>query len=109
MQSFIENASNVDCKALQRRCKDDLKQVTAIQVCYDCKILNCLDYYVFLGQVVNERKQVKLIAFRTSPEEVSVTAEKVFSLNTEWRGPFFNKTFCVVYDTTALNTGKKAA
>ena len=75
-------------------------------MCYDSKVLNDMDYYVFFGQVVNERKQDKLIAITFFPE-VWVTAEKALSLIAKLCGLLLNKTFCVMSDTTALNTGEK--
>ena len=41
-----------------RRCEDDLRQASAIQLCYDGKILNHMDRYVFLGQIVNQQKHI---------------------------------------------------
>ena len=58
---------------------------------------------MFVEQVVNERKQVKLIAVNTFPEKVSVSAKKVFCSITE--PTLSNKAYSVLSDTTALNSG----
>ena len=72
------------------------------------EILNYMDCYLFLRQVVNEREEDILNAFKTFPKVV-VTTEKIFNLITELYGPLLIKTFHVMSDITTLNTGRKAA
>ena len=43
-----------------KRCLEELRHTTAIQLCYDGKILSKLDRWVLLDQFVSEKKSLKI-------------------------------------------------
>ena len=104
-QLFIEQCL---IEALSK-CVEELKNVKAIQLCYNGKIINKLDLYVMLAQYVNEArsKEIAVIAVKTFAKNVSVTAEDVFSaIKGNVNGTVLNKVFSIMSDTTSLNIGK---
>ena len=92
------------------RCDKKLNDAKAIQLCYDGKILNRMDRYIFLGQFEDETSKLeKVIAVKTFPEGASVNSESIFnSITEEISDNLLKKIYSVMSDTTALNTGKKS-
>ena len=91
------------------KCVEELRNVKAIQLCYNGKIINKLDLYVMLAQYVNKAKskEVAVIAVKTFAKNVSVTAEVVFSaIKGNVNGTVLNKVFSIMSDITSLNTSK---
>ena len=97
-------------KAL-RRCKADLNKANALQLCYDGKIINKIDRYVFIGQYYDPHQHCseRIMAVKSFPAGVSVTAQTVFNaIVNEVCGPCINNAFSIMVDTTSLNSGKKS-
>ena len=97
-------------KAL-RRCEADLNKADALQLCYDGKIINKIDKYVFIGQYydLDQHFPERIMAVKTFPVGVSVTAQTVFNaIVNEVCGPCINNVFSIMADTTSFNSGKKS-
>ena len=67
-------------KAL-RRCKADLNKADALQLCYDGKIINKINRYVFIRQYYDPDQHFseRIMAVKSFPAGVSVTAQTVFN------------------------------
>ena len=97
-------------KAL-RRCEADLNKADALQLCYDGKIINKIDRYVFIGQYYDPDQHFseRIMAMKLFPVGVSVTAPTVFNaIVNEVCGPCINNVFSIMVDSTSLNRGKKS-
>ena len=96
-----------------KRCEEELRHTTAIQLCYDGKIVNKMGRwgrYVFLVKFFSEEKDCgKVIAVKIFLKATSVTSESIFTVATEEVcESAVNKVYSIMSDTTALNTGKKS-
>ena len=91
----------------------ELTSVNAWQLCYDGKIVDGMDRYVFIGQYpnINAEKITKVtapVSVTSFTKDISVTAEAVFKAVVENIGrPLLDGVYSIMADTTALNTGKK--
>ena len=97
-------------KAL-RRCEADLNKADALQLCYDGKIINEIDRYVYIGQYYDPDQHFseRIMAVKSFPAGVSVTAQTVFNaIVNEVCGPCISNVFSIMADTTSLNNGKKS-
>ena len=97
-------------KAL-RRCKADLNKADAPKLCYDGKIINKIDRYVFIGQYYDPDQHFfeRIMAVKSFTAGASVTAQTVFNaIVNEVCGPCINNAFSIMADTTSLNSGKKS-
>ena len=96
-------------KAL-RRCEANLNKADALQLCYDGKIIDKIDRYVFIGQCYDPDQHFseRIMAVKSFPAGVSVTAQTVFNaIVNEVCGSCINNVFSIMADTTSLNSGKK--
>ena len=81
-----------------------------LQLCYDGRVVNKSDRYVFLGQFLQaDYKKESVIAVKSFPCGTSVTSEVLFNtITTEACEKLLAKVYSVMADTTAINTGKKS-
>ena len=80
-----------------------------LQLCYDGRMVNKSDRYVFLGQFFNTAgsETEAVIAVKSFPCGTSVTSEVLFKIiTTEACEGFLTKIFSLMADTTAVNTSK---
>ena len=94
-------------KALQR--SETLEaSSTAIQLCYDGKIIDKIDRYVFVAQFVNvnDAKTEQVVGVKSFGKDQSVTAEALFNAISDVCSGILHNTYSVMADATALNTGK---
>ena len=96
-------------KALES-CDDSLKKANAMQLCYDGKIINKMDRYVFLTQVIADHSSTgeHVVAVKSYSEGKFVTSEAVFNAMVEVYRPYFNSIYSIMAVATALNSGKKS-
>ena len=80
-----------------------------LQPCYDGRVVNKSDRYVFLGQfLLADCKKESVIAVKSFPSGTSVTSEVLFNtITTEACEKLLAKVYSVMADTTAVNTSKK--
>ena len=116
-EKIAASPSTIFCKREQcrlkalRRCKPDLYKADALQLCYDGKIINKIDRYVFIGQYYDPDQHFseRIMAVKSFPASVSVTAQTVFNaIVNEVCGPCINNVFSIMADKTSLNSGKKS-
>ena len=81
-----------------------------LQLCYDGRVVNKSDRYVFLGQFLQaDCKKESVTAVKSFPSGTSVTSEVLFNtITTEACEKLLAKVYSVMADTTAINTGKKS-
>ena len=116
-ENIAASPSTIFCKREQcrlkalRRCKADLNKADALQLCYDGKIINKIDRYIFIGQYYDPDQHFseRIMAMKSFPAGVSVIAQTVFNaIVNEVCGPYINNVFSIMADTTSLNCGKKS-
>ena len=90
------------------RCEDTIARAKAIRMCYDGKIITKMDRYVFWGQFSENVEMEKVISIKTF-EGTSVLSEAIFSEATKQCKHILDKAYLSMFDTTALNTGRKSA
>ena len=93
-------------------CEAALNRAEALQLCYDGRVVNKVDRYVFLGQGVGSNQTIKsehVMGVKSFPKTSSVTGEAIFAtIVDQICGGYINKIVSVMADTTAVNTGKKS-
>ena len=80
-----------------------------LQLCYDGRVVNKSDRYVFLGQFFNTAgsETEAVIAVKSFPCGTSVTSEVLFqTITTEACEGFLTKIYSLMADTTAVKSGK---
>ena len=90
---------------------DQLKHVTvdAWQLCYDGKIIDGIDRYVFISQCFDQEKVSTPLQVKSFQKEKSVTSAAVFnSIIKTIDKPLLSRVYSIMADTTAVNTGKKS-
>ena len=94
-------------KALQQ-CESVLSASNSLQLCYDGKIIDKIDRYVFVGQFVdfNNAKMDEVMGVKSFSKDASVTGESLFKAISEVCAGYLHNIYSVMADTTALNTGK---
>ena len=94
-------------KALQRS-ETLVDSSNTIQLCYDGKIIDKIDRYVFVAQFVNvsDAKTEQVVGVKSFGKDQSVTAEALFDAISNVCSGILHNTYSVMADTTALNTGK---
>ena len=88
-----------------------LNVASAVQLCYDGRVVDKIDRYVFLGQFVGEKlERCESIMFvKSFPNSISVTAKVIFDTITEEISiQCLQNVYSIMADTTAVNTGKKS-
>ena len=88
-----------------------LKHVTvdAWQLCYDGKIIDGIDRYVFIGQCFDQEKVSTPLQVKSFQKETSVTSAAVFnSIIKTFDKPLLSRVYSIMADTNAVNTGKKS-
>ncbi|CAK8684380.1 unnamed protein product [Clavelina lepadiformis] len=106
--TIFRRREKVRMKALER-CQLEIKSCSAMQLCYDGRVINSLDRYVFVGQLLDDqnKKCERIVGVKTFPKGTSVTGEILFStIIDEVCGDTLNKVYSVMADTTAVNTGR---
>ena len=80
------------------------------QLCYDGRVVNKFDRYVFLGHFLQaDCKKESVIGVKSFPCGTSVTSEVLFNtITTEACEKLLAKVYSVMADTTAINKGKKS-
>ena len=87
-----------------------LSTASALQLCYDGRVIDKIDRYVFLGQFVDDKLEPceSVMHVKSIPKTISVTAGVIFNTITEEiSNQCLQNVYSVVADTAALNTGKK--
>ena len=94
-------------KALQQ-CESVLSSSNSIQLCYDGKIIDKIDRYVFVGQFIDScnTKVDEVMGVKSFCKNASVTGECLFNAISEVCAGCLHNVYSVMADTTALNTGK---
>ena len=88
-----------------------LKHVTvdAWQLCYDKKIIDGIDRYVFIGQCFDQEKVSTPLQVKSFQKQTSVTSAAVFnSIIEPTDKPLLSQVYSIMADTTVVNTGKKS-
>ena len=81
----------------------------AWQLCYDGKITDGIDRYVFVGQCFDQEKVSTPLQVKSFQKETSVTSAAVFNSIIETIDkPLLSRVYSIMADTTAVNTGKKS-
>ena len=81
----------------------------AWQLCYDGKIIDGIDRYVFIGQCFDQEKVSTPLQVKSFQKETSVTSAVVFNSIIETIDkPLLSRVYSIMADTTAVNTGKKS-
>ena len=62
---------------------DKLSAASALQLCYDGRVVNRIDRYVFLDQFIDDKlkRSDSVMHVKSFPKDKSVTAEAVFALS----------------------------
>ena len=94
-------------KALQRS-ETLAASSNAIQLCYDGKIIDKINRYVFVAQFVNvgDAKTEQVVGVKSFGNDQSVTAEALFNAISDVCSGILQNAHSVMAGTTALNTGK---
>ena len=101
-ENIAASPSTIFCKREQcrlkalRRCKAELNKADALQLCYDGKIINKIDRYVFIGQYYDHDQHFseRIMAVKSFPAGVSVIAQTVFNaIVNEVCGPMYKQCF----------------
>ena len=81
---------------------------TSFQLCYDERIIDGIDRYVFVGQFVdsNDAMMDQVIGIKSFQKGESVTGENLFNVISEVSGGHLHNFYSVMADTTARNAGK---
>ena len=81
-------------KALES-CDGNLKKANAMQLCYDGKIIDEMDRYVFLAQMIADDTSTgeRVVAVKSYSECKSVPSEVVFSTKVEVCRPYLNSNY----------------
>ena len=117
MSTFLGNAFSFFfiCRKRLHRIESlksaQLKHVTvdAWQLCYDGKIIDGIDRYVFVGQCFDQEKVSTPLQVKSFQKETSVTSAAVFNSIIETIDkPLLSRVYSIMADTTAVNTGKKS-
>ena len=87
-----------------------LSTASALQLCYDGRVIDKIDRYVFLGHFVDDKLEPCESAMHVKfiPKTISVTAGVIFNTITEISNRCLQNMYSVMADTTALNAGKKS-
>ena len=88
-----------------------LATASALQLCYEGRVVDKIDRYVFLGQFVSDKNErcESFMLVKSLPELLSVTAAAIFNTITEEiSNTCLQNIDSVMADTTAVNTGKKS-
>ena len=88
-----------------------LATTSALQLCYDGRVIDKIDRYVFLGQFVSDKLErcESVMLVKSFPKPISVTAEVIFdTITEEISSKCLQNVYSIMADTTALNTGKKS-
>jgi len=104
------NREKTRMRALQEA-EQQLNACTSLQLCYDGRVVNKSDRYVFLGQCVDasNAKKEAVIGVKSYPPGKSVTSDVLFkTITQECCEALLPKIYSVMADTTAVNTGKKS-
>ena len=82
----------------------------SLQLCYDGKIVDKMDRYIFVGQFIDAKntKMDEIVAVKSFSKEISVTAGTLFTTITDVCGGCLPVIYSVMSDTTALNTGRSS-
>ena len=81
----------------------------AWQLCYDRKIIDGNDRYMFIGQCFDQEKVSTPLQVKSFQKETSVTSAAVFNSIIETIDkPLLSRVYSIMADTTAVNTGKKS-
>ena len=81
-----------------------------LQLCYNGRVVNKSDRYVFLGQFLQAdcKKKSVIAAVKSFPSGTSVTSEVLFNtITTDACQKLLAKVYSVMADTTAINTQAK--
>ena len=82
--------------------------VDAWQLCYDEKIIDGIDRYVFIGQCFDQEKVSISLQVKSFQKQTSVTSAAVFnSIIDIIDKPLLSRVYSIMADTTTVNTGKK--
>ena len=83
--------------------------MNAWHLCYDGKIIDGIDRYVFIGQCFDQEKVSTPLQVKSFQKETSVTSAAVFNSIIETIDkPLLSRVYSIMADTTAVNTGKKS-
>ena len=81
----------------------------AWQLCYDGKIIDGIERYVFIGQCFDQGKVSTPLQVKSFQKQTSVTSAAVFNSIIETIDkPLLSRVYSIMADTTAVNTGKKS-
>ena len=88
-----------------------INAASAVQLCYDGRVVDKIDRYVFLGQFVGDKLErcESIMLVKSFPNSISVTAKVIFDTITEEISiQCLQNVYSIMADTTAANTGKKS-
>ena len=83
--------------------------VDAWQLCYDGKIIDGIDRYVFIGQNFDQEKVSTPLQVKSFQKETSITSAVVFNSIIETIDkPLLSRVYSIMVDATAVNIGKES-
>ena len=116
-EKIAASPSTIFCKREQcrlkalRRCEADLNKADALQLCYDSKIINKINRYVFIGQYYDpDQHSLSELWQWNRFLQVYQSLPKQFlnAIVNEVCGPCINNVFSMMADTTSLNSGENS-